>query len=66
MGEFIYDWKKAGISLVILLLGTFLIVSINASNVKASNVNWFNIYLFLTPIFSFICFFPILLMNKIK
>jgi hypothetical protein len=61
MGEFIYDWKKAVISLVIFLIGTFFIVSINASNFNAYSINWTGIYLFLTPVLSFVCFFPLLI-----
>jgi hypothetical protein len=29
------------------------------------NIAWENIFLFLTPIFSFICFFPVILVDKI-
>jgi hypothetical protein len=65
MGEFIYDWKKAGLSLLVLLLGSFCIISINSSNQKAIDINWDGIYLFLVPIITFICFFPILVIKII-
>lgn len=55
-----YDLKKGLISFVILLVGTFIIVSINASNLHSTSIAWENIYLFLTPIFSLICFVPLI------
>jgi uncharacterized membrane protein AbrB (regulator of aidB expression) len=63
---FEYKLKHALISLSILLVGTFVIVSINASNVKALSINWIGIYSFLIPVLSFIFLFPLLLVRISK
>jgi ABC-type sulfate transport system substrate-binding protein len=58
-----YSWKQALFTFVILLLGSILIFSINVNGI--SNPAWNNFLLCVIPLFLFICFFPVILVEKI-